>query len=730
MHWIMVRYSRLHCLAAIVLIAATPTILQAQQASVSTWDAADFRVWGYIPYWATSTEINNFATNGMYGHVSDVLYFGAVRPQADGDITVVPAYAATLNTLRSQSASSGFNLHLSMMAVDGGTVTTTWNSIVANPTYRANFVNQLKTLMLGGAGTADDIKGFNFDWERPVTAAEWGNYTQLARELRAAFKDSSTPTTNAWEVTVCDYGSTDSDWDATVQFDAKVYDQLFMMIYHLNAASVNTWANTKLALTQQGTDKAFSNDQIGVGFGTWGTGGPATVTLENIVQANPNLPYDALTFTGTINDINGVSRTGTWNIESRKQVREKTQVAFDRGMPGMFSWTIHYDALGALGLHRVIHHYTVVKKDVPDLNLDGKVNATDATTLANNMGMAITNTGMTTAAQFDAFYLGGNWEKGDHDGNGFVNQPDADWLASRYTALGVTLPDRLAYTGTFESFQNSKGLTGRWRAGRNAQNNLNETSNFKQEATNFLSWIGTGPGASRRSNNFVTIRNQNAAENAAAINSQARTMRVDLASPVDLGQGPDVFFTFLVRENASLLSASQLASSNRTLSLEFLNSLGADQFDFTIRGLQQQLSIQSQADAAGEDVSTGGFGSNTAYLIVGKIAGNGLSASTMQASFFANGALVGDFTAPGFQWMLTAQGSPGFDPVITQMQFTSLFESNFTVSNVWFGTAGTIPEPASATLILFGLLGVNFPRIARAGRMIKYSSHSCRQKRP
>src|SRR4051794_2962638 len=68
------RWSR--CLATIaiagVVLAVTSNRLSAQQASISAWDAADFRIWGYIPYWATSTQINNFATNGMYGHVSDV----------------------------------------------------------------------------------------------------------------------------------------------------------------------------------------------------------------------------------------------------------------------------------------------------------------------------------------------------------------------------------------------------------------------------------------------------------------------------------------------------------------------------------------------------------------------------------------------------------------------------------------------------------------------------------
>ena len=170
-----------------------PALVGAQQASVSAWDAADFRIWGYVPYWASTSQINNFASNGMYGHVSHVLYFGAVRPDASGNLSYgATSYQTNLNTMRSQSASSGFNLHLSMMAVTGGTVDTVWLSITSNAANRANFVNNLKTLMLGSAGTADDIKGFNFDWERPDTATEWGNYTQTARELKAAFDNPAT----------------------------------------------------------------------------------------------------------------------------------------------------------------------------------------------------------------------------------------------------------------------------------------------------------------------------------------------------------------------------------------------------------------------------------------------------------------------------------------------------------------------------------------------------------
>jgi hypothetical protein len=141
------------------------------------------------------------------------------------------------------------------------------------------------------------------------------------------------------------------------------------------------------------------------------------------------------------------------------------------------------------------------------------------------------------------------------------------------------------------------------------------------------------------------------------------------------------------------LSAAQLASSNRALSLEFLDSAGATQFDFTLRGLQQQFAINSVADTAGQDGLATGFSSNNTYLFVGKISGNGSSANSMQASLFASGAVVANFTDPGFQWMLTALGSASFNPMITDLQFTIQSVANYTVSNVWIGGAASMLPP-------------------------------------
>jgi hypothetical protein len=74
-------------IVGIALIVIGPAFALGQQASVSAWDAGHFRIWGYIPYWATNSQINGFATNGIYSHVSDVLYFGGLRPDPNGNLT-------------------------------------------------------------------------------------------------------------------------------------------------------------------------------------------------------------------------------------------------------------------------------------------------------------------------------------------------------------------------------------------------------------------------------------------------------------------------------------------------------------------------------------------------------------------------------------------------------------------------------------------------------------------
>src|SRR5262249_19636827 len=159
-------------------------------------------------------------------------------------------------------------------------------------------------------------------------------------------------------------------------------------------------------------------------------------------------------------------------------------------------------------------------------------------------------------------------------------------------------------------------------------------------------------------------------------------MQADITNNIDTSQNQDTYVKFLVRENTASLTASQLTSGNRTLSLDFLNSAGASQFDISFRGFTRQFGIDSIADTTGQDVFASGFASDTTYMLIAKISGNGSGANTIYASLFAVGDTIGNFTAAGFQWMLTAQGSASFNPTITDIQFTSNASANYTVSNV------------------------------------------------
>src|SRR5690349_3619235 len=110
------------CGCALAASVSTSGNAHAQVSSVSAWDAADFRIWGYVPNWTTPEQIASFSTNGTYDHVSDVLYFGGVQPKADGSLhywygSSTRNAVAHLAALKSHATTHGFRLHSSMFTV-------------------------------------------------------------------------------------------------------------------------------------------------------------------------------------------------------------------------------------------------------------------------------------------------------------------------------------------------------------------------------------------------------------------------------------------------------------------------------------------------------------------------------------------------------------------------------------------------------------------------------------
>ena len=625
--------------------------LFAQTSSVSAWEAADFRSWSFIPYWTSQSQLNSFATDRVYDHLSDILYFSGVKPREDGSLSTSTTAANHLATLKNHQAQFGFRYHMSMFDVvansgesSSAAVERVWNGITSNPTTRATFVNNVKNLL-----TANNMTGFNLDWERPNTVTEWANYTQLAKDMQAAFPES-------WEVSVDDYGFASSLWDDTPVFDARTYDQIGMMGYHYpanNGTSLDqqSFADGKKALTGQGAEKAFKDSQIIIGMGTWGDNGPSTIGLKDIVAANPNLPADASSFTGTVNGV-----TGTWDIVSRYEVRDNVQLALDRGMAGVMWWALHYEPTNKMSLARVAQHYAMFKRGVPDLNLDGKVNAADANTLANNMGTVPGWTGTNTPARFETFYMNGNWEKGDRDGNGFVNQADADWLAAplhrarRQSARPARLhrhvrklPERPGPRRSLGRHPQRRQPAGD-RQLHAARRQLPRLCRHRRRRRQAQQHCRHAPQSERR-------RSLRLAQH------PDRVMRVDLAD-ADRSCRRTKRRTsprWCVRTPAAARRPARLDRSHarariprrrrrQSIRLRALRQPGA------VRHPQPGRRRRRRRDSAD------GFAANATYLLVGKICGNGAGAEHAAGVAAADGwRSIGNFTNPAFPWMLTAR---------------------------------------------------------------------------
>ena len=157
--------------------------------------------------------------------------------------------------------------------------------------------------------------------------------------------------------------------------------------------------------------------------------------------------------------------------------------------------------------------------------------------------------------------MSGNWEKGDRDGNGFVNQADADWLAGRYAALGVSAarsPGVLRHVR--EVAVGAVGLNGRWQAARNGGGQLIETGNFTQHNAGLLTFTGTGAGRQqvqqlgRDDSQPEFGRSVRLAQHGGPRRCARRSRRRSIWAPTT-----ETFITFLVRQNTAPLLPAQVA---------------------------------------------------------------------------------------------------------------------------------------------------------------------------
>ena len=359
-------------------------------------------------------------------------------------------------------------------------------------------------------------------------------------------------------------------------------------------------------------------------------------------------------------------------------------------MAGVMWWALSYDATNKMSLARVAQHYAMFKRGVPDLNLDGKVNAADANTLANNMGTVPGWTGTNTHGAVRRLLhqrqLGERRPRRQR-----LREPAGRRLAGRAVSPRWASRSRTdcrtpAHSRAFTTPRAFRPLAGAAQSARAVAGDRQ----FHAARRRLLVFRRQRPRREKHSNSAVTLRNQNAAEAFDALNTAPRMMRVELAEPIELAAKR--------RHLCHVPGAAEHGAAARRAGCVAQSHAGAGVSrcrraePVRLRLSRPAATIRDPQPGRRRRRGCGGrrVRSRRDLFVRGQDQPATAAARTRSKRRCSRTtAIVGRFIDPGFAWMLTANGSAGFDPLITQLQFTSLFEANYTVSNVWIGAATT-----------------------------------------
>jgi GH18 family chitinase len=276
----------------------------------------DFKVVGYMPSWSgTAGEI-------QYSKLTHINY-AFIRPTTTGGLTAVDN-AQKLRDIVSLAHANGVKV---CIAIGGWSDlnNTDFQTMAANATYRANFINNVVSLI-----NSYQLDGVDLDWEYPVDGQDPANFATLMNELGNAMHSRGKILTAA--VSAQGYyanGILNSVFSAVDFLNLMVYDGgsgADHSPYSYAVSSLDYWLGRGLPA---------SKAVLGVPF----YARPSWKSFRTLVSegANPN----ADTYNG--DHYNGLVT-----------IRSKTNLAFDHGIGGMMIWELSQDATGSNSLLNAI----------------------------------------------------------------------------------------------------------------------------------------------------------------------------------------------------------------------------------------------------------------------------------------------------------------------------------------------------------------------------------------
>jgi GH18 family chitinase len=286
--------------------------LKVATSAVAVAAAGDFKIVGYMPSWqGTASEI-------QYSKLTHINY-AFIRPTTTGGLTAVDN-SSKLSSIVSLAHANGVKV---CIAVGGWSDlnNTDFQVMAANASYRANFINNLVSLI-----NTYQLDGVDIDWEYPVDGQDPANFTTLMTELGNAMHSRGKILTAA--VSAQGYyanGVQSGVFNAVDFLNIMVYDGgsgADHSPYSYAVSSLNYWQSRGLPASKTVLGVPFYARPSWKAF--------RTLLLEG---ANPNQD----TYNGDY--YNGINT-----------IKQKTNLAFDRGLGGMMMWELSQDATGSNSL--------------------------------------------------------------------------------------------------------------------------------------------------------------------------------------------------------------------------------------------------------------------------------------------------------------------------------------------------------------------------------------------
>jgi len=284
------------------------------------------KVIGFFPNWRSGGEENNI----QYNKLTDIIYC-FIQPNASGQFPAFNTWSSTdqskFNTIKTKAKAAGCRIRISSGGAGSAGL---YSPIAANATYRSNFAQTVADFIV-----ANDIDGFDVDWEFPSTS-EKGNLDLLLSAFRTAFNAKETAGYRHIYLGV-DVGGESGHLSYFTTTFVNYIDEVNIMAYDLAGGfSTVSLSKNSFDIWKNYLGAANANKLVlGVPFYTAG-GGSMYSQIASPYSSNASDAYNGLL---------AGSDGSTYN--AYPALKQKTDYVMTNGGGGIMIWEITQDILTA-----------------------------------------------------------------------------------------------------------------------------------------------------------------------------------------------------------------------------------------------------------------------------------------------------------------------------------------------------------------------------------------------